>query len=194
VAHILSLLCKGIASYNQVKIVLGRNANLIAFFKRSIFWKQQLRNWRKVQKSIPEFSNMVETRWYSLAQHTSSIIQNYDGLRQLLAHPDANSPSKGIPLTIQNIILDHSHFKWNSMVHEVVSIIAKSIATLERTSATLADCYLEFLRVAREMGTVFQSWDLEFSDFAGHCTTMFNFRFKEVCQLQSLCVLILILH
>jgi hypothetical protein len=102
------------------------------------------------------------------------------------AYPDANLASKGIPVPIQNLILDHQHFKWNSAVHKVVAIIAHSIATLEKTNATLADCYFEFLRIAREMHILFETWELEFHEFAVHCIRSYNLRFKVVSSIVSL--------
>jgi hypothetical protein len=117
----------------------GKNAVLLTFFKKSIFWKQQLHEWRKTQEKVPEFATLVETQLYSLAQHTRTVWLNHEGLQRLLAHPDVNTTAKGIPFTVQNIIFDFNHFKWNSIVFDIVFIIAKCIATLEKTNATLAD-------------------------------------------------------
>ena len=142
-AHVLNLLLKSILCHSRCRSVLKDANEVVSHFRNNSYWSwkmEQLERQYKVSHSLQTYS---ETRWYS-AVNMLRTLADHEPIFRHIADPEVEDK---LPERVEETIINRRFFDNIQTVLSVCAPIAESIGRLEQRNSTLADCFIELLRI-----------------------------------------------
>jgi hypothetical protein len=173
IAHCYNLISKDIIRHTFAERMIQRANRIVQFFKRShkaaAILKEKI---KQHEISGGGLKTYIETRWVTVHECVSSIVRLKNCLEEIRDdHSDIiTSP---IILTILN---SRGFFSDMQYLSKILLPIKNAILAVEATNSTLADAYMNLIKIAAAIQNLPTD---EYRGFRNHCIEKFNHRFDE---------------
>ena len=173
VAHCFNLISKDIIQHTFAGRMIQRACRIVQFFKKShkamAILKEKIRQHEIVGGGLKTY---VETRWTTVYECVSSIVR----LKSCLEEIRDNHAEVITTPAILTILHGREFFYDMQHLSEILLPIKNAILVVEATNSTLADAYINLIKIA---ATIQNLPTDEYKGFRNHCIEKFNHRFEE---------------
>ena len=145
--HVANTLCKDICKVRSVSEIVKANCSIVNFFTASHLWFAQANKWAKENMDhCYSFKALCESRWYSMTKVCMSVSYYQEFLLQAIKN---QGTSDLYPKMKEQVIMSitERHFLDNKDLVKIMSPLADLIGNLEKASTTLADIYVQFIKL-----------------------------------------------
>ncbi|GBC24127.2 ribonuclease H-like domain-containing protein [Rhizophagus irregularis DAOM 181602=DAOM 197198] len=172
IAHHINLITTDICKTSFAKEVIAKCTKLVKFFKTSHQAGEKLKM-SIIDDSVKggNLKTYVKTRWTTAWDCTNSILRLKNQLKNLL-----NECPEILNNEIKSLLRSRSFFNDVDAVNTLLDPVKSAVKALEFKSTTLADCFVELIKLSQRINFLPPISD---QNFKSTCIELFNKRWKQ---------------
>ncbi|GBC16237.2 ribonuclease H-like domain-containing protein [Rhizophagus irregularis DAOM 181602=DAOM 197198] len=172
IAHHINLITTDICKTSFAKEVIAKCTKLVKFFKTSHQAGEKLKM-SIIDDSVKggNLKTYVKTRWTTAWDCTNSILRLENQLKNLL-----NECPEILNNEIKSLLRSRSFFNDVDAVNTLLGPVKSAVKALEFKSTTLADCFVELIKLSQRINFLPPISD---QNFKSTCIELFNKRWKQ---------------